>query len=302
MEYIVAAYTDIGTQKKTNQDSLCIRRATIPQYGEVVMAVLCDGMGGLQKGELASAYAVQTFGAWFDQNMNRLSELCAENFEQVRRQWTTLILSLHSRIRTHSQEHGIQMGTTLTAILTYDGRYLTVNIGDSRIYERKYALKQLTVDQSLVAKEIALGRITKEQARHHPQRNILLQCLGVGDSVTPVFTGGIVVGNGLYLLCSDGFVQEVSEAEMEASLDPMVLMTKELLTQRLAELTAVCKQRGEKDNITAILCRTAESQYTPPPSVLKQTLQKLHIKKRPDINNQATLLETAQIVHTGETI
>ena len=302
MEYIVAAYTDIGTQKKTNQDSLCVRRASISQHGETVMAVLCDGMGGLQKGELASAYAVKTFGAWFDQNMNRLSELCAGNFEQVRQQWTALILSLHNRIRAHSQGYGIQMGTTLTAILAYDGRYLTVNIGDSRIYERKYTLKQLTEDQSLVAKEIALGRITKEQARHHPQRNILLQCLGVGDSVTPVFTGGTVVGNGLYLLCSDGFLQEVSEAEMEASLDPMVLMTKELLTRRLTELTDVCKQRGERDNITAILCRTVESQYTPPPSALKRTLQKLHIKKNPDINNQAILLETAQIVHTEETI
>lgn len=300
MEYIVAAYTDIGTQKKTNQDSLCMRRAAISQSGEAVMAVLCDGMGGLQKGELTSAYAVQAFGSWFDQNLNRLSGLCAGNFEQVRQQWTTLLLSLHNRIRTHSQEQGIQMGTTLTAILTYGGRYLTVNIGDSRIYERTYALKQLTEDQSLVAREIALGRITKDQARHHPQRNVLLQCLGMGDSVAPVFTVGTVVGNGLYLLCSDGFVQELSEAELNASLDPMVLTTKEQLTQRLTELTDVCKQRGERDNITAILCRTTESLYTPP-SMLQRTLQKLHIKK-PDVNDQAILLETAQIVHTEETI
>ena len=300
MEYIVAAYTDIGTQKKTNQDSLCMRRAAISQLGEAVMAVLCDGMGGLQKGELASAYAVQAFGLWFDQNLNRLSGLCAENFEQVRQQWTTLLLSLHNRIRAHSQEQGIQMGTTLTAILAYGGRYLTVNIGDSRIYERTYALKQLTEDQSLVAREIALGRITKDQARHHPQRNVLLQCLGMGDTVVPAFTVGTVASNSLYLLCSDGFVQELSEAELGASLDPMMLTTKEQLTQRLTELTDVCKQRGEKDNITAMLCRTVESQYIPP-SMLQRTLQKLHIKKS-DVNNQAILLETAQIVHTEETV
>lgn len=300
MEYVVAAYTDTGTQKKTNQDSLCVRRAAIPQLGEAVMAVLCDGMGGLQKGELASAYVVQAFGAWFNQTMDRLSGLCAGNFEQVRRQWTALILSLHDRIRAHSQAHGLQMGTTLTAILAYGGRYLTANIGDSRIYERNCALKQLTEDQSLVAREIALGRITKDQARHHPQRNVLLQCLGVGDTVTPAFTVGTVAGNSLYLLCSDGFVQELSEAELDASLDPMVLTTKERLTQRLTELTDVCKQRGERDNITAILCRTTESLYTPP-SVLQRTLQKLHIKK-PDVNDQVALLETAQIVHTEETI
>lgn len=301
MEYIVSAYTDIGTQKKTNQDSLCVRRAAIPQHGEAVMAVLCDGMGGLQKGELASACAVQTFGTWFDQNIDRLPELCAGNFEPVRQQWTALALSLHNRIRAHSQQHGIQMGTTLTGILAFDGRYLTVNIGDSRIYEKKYELKQLTQDQSLVAKEIALGRITKDQARHHPQRNILLQCLGVGDTVAPVFTGGTVIGGGLYLLCSDGLVQELSEAELDGALDSMVLTTKELLTQRLTEMTNLCKQRGERDNITAILCRTAESQYVPPASALQRTMQKLRLRKKSE-NQQAVLLETAQIVHTPETI
>lgn len=302
MEYVVAAYTDTGTQKKTNQDSLCVRRAAIPQQGEAIMAVLCDGMGGLQKGELASAHAVQMFGMWFDQNLNYLPGLCAGYFEQVRQQWTALLLSLHSRIRGHSQRFDIQMGTTLTAILTYGGSYLTVNIGDSRIYEKKYALRQLTEDQSLVAREIALGRITKEQARHHPQRNILLQCLGVGDTVAPVFTGGTVAGNGLYLLCSDGFVQELSEEELDRSLDPMVLTTKDLLTRKLTELTDVCKQRGERDNITAVLFRTAESQYVPPQSMLQRTLQKMHLRRGPNTNNQAVLLETAQIVHTMETI
>ena len=83
MEFTVAAYTDIGTQKEVNQDSLCIRRAAVPGLGESIMAVVCDGMGGLERGELASGLCVQIFGMWFDQNLYRLPALCGNGFQQV---------------------------------------------------------------------------------------------------------------------------------------------------------------------------------------------------------------------------
>ncbi len=69
MEYLVAAYTDIGIQKETNQDSICVRRAAFSEAEETVLAVVCDGMGGLKKGEVASAAAVNAFGTWFDANL-----------------------------------------------------------------------------------------------------------------------------------------------------------------------------------------------------------------------------------------
>lgn len=87
MEYLVAAYTDTGIRKETNQDSICIRRAAVSGRGEAVLAVVCDGMGGLKKGEVASATAVNAFGTWFDANLSRLPSFGGSDFAQVRRQW-----------------------------------------------------------------------------------------------------------------------------------------------------------------------------------------------------------------------
>lgn len=305
MEYVVAAYTDIGTTKKTNQDSFCVRRAALAGGGEMALAVVCDGMGGLSKGELASAEAVRTFGAWFDGTMERLPALCAHGFGPVRQQWESLIGDIHSRLLAYSQAAQIQLGTTLAAWLAVNGRYLTVNVGDSRLYEHGGQLRQVSQDQSLVAREIALGRITEEQALHHPQRNVLLQCLGAGASVSPAFQEGRVSGGTLYLLCSDGFVHEVGRAELEQRLLPIRLDTKEAMTRALAGIVEDCKARGEGDNITAVLIKAAESPLSAPePGGLRGLLGRLGKKKDqgPERQPGAVLVETAQIVYTQERI
>ena len=299
MEYIIAAYTDIGTKKKTNQDSLCVRRATLPKGEEMALAVVCDGMGGLSRGELASAEAIRAFGAWFDEMMERLPTLCAQSFDPVRRQWSVLIEDLHSRLRKYSQTVKIQLGTTLVAWLAVGSRYLAVNVGDSRLYEYMGQLRQLSQDQSLVAREIALGRITEEQALHHPQRNVLLQCLGAGASVSPAFQEGQVSGGALYLLCSDGFVHEVTQLELEQRLLPIGLVSKEMMTRTLTDIVEGCKIRAEDDNITAILIKAEETPMAAPePVVLHGLLERLGKKKDRESCKQpgATLVETAQIV------
>lgn len=175
MEYLVAAYTDTGIKKETNQDSICVRRAAVTGIGETILAVVCDGMGGLKKGEVASAAAVNAFGRWFDTNLSNLPMLCSTDFSQIRHHWRRLIEGLHQDLLRYSAKAGVQLGTTAAAFFAYGDRYLLMNIGDSRIYERKKALRQLTQDQSLVAREVAAGRITEDESRHHPQRNILLQ-------------------------------------------------------------------------------------------------------------------------------
>lgn len=304
MEYIVSAYTDTGIQRSSNQDSLCIRRASI-SGGEILMAVICDGMGGLQKGELASAECVRAFGAWFDQNMHVFPTLCRNNFYEIRRQWAELLLALHQKLLIYARERQIQIGTTVAAMLTFEDRCLIVNVGDSRIYERTRTLRQLTQDQSLVAVEIARGRITEEEAKHHPQRNILLQSLGAGEAVNPVFTEITVRGGALYLLCTDGLIHEISSSELKAQLEPLYLDSKERLTAVLIRLIETCKQRGETDNITAILFKAIESySSTGGVSPLENLMEKMHIKSKKSGSAlpTATLLETAQIEHTQEAI
>lgn len=303
MEYTIAAYTDIGTTKAANQDSFCVRRAALPQGGELALAVVCDGMGGLSKGELASAEAVRAFGAWFDGSMDRLPQLCARGFDPVRRQWEELIQDLHSRLLAYSQSAQIQLGTTLVAWLAVESRFLAVSVGDSRLYEHGSRLRQVTQDQSLVAREIALGRITEAEAAHHPQRNVLLQCLGAGGQVVPAFQEGRVSGGALYLLCSDGFVHEANREELEERLLPIRLDTKEAMTRALAGIVEDCKARGERDNITALLIKAAESRLPDRPGGLRGLLDRMSRKQEPSpARSGPVLVETAQIVYTQEHI
>lgn len=303
MEYVMAAYTDTGIQKESNQDSLCVRRADVPGVGEIAMAVLCDGMGGLQKGEVASAACVTAFGRWFDERLGQFPQLCGSDFSIIRRQWGELLSNVHRRLLEYAIGTKTPLGTTAAAIFLYGNRYLTVNIGDSRVYERKRELVQLTQDQSLVAREMAEGRITEEESRHHPQRNILLQCLGAGGSIAPVFTEGRVPHDALYLLCSDGLVHEVSRWELGDRLDPLALRSKEDLTGALSSLVELCKGRGETDNITGVLIRTQESGYAPKEggfAKLKESIRVLRGKKTEA--PETRLLEKADVIHTGEMI
>lgn len=300
MEFMIAAYTDKGIQKKTNQDSLCVRRAVIPGIGETVMAVVCDGMGGLKKGEVASASAALAFGRWFDEHMKRLHVLCEKDFSIIKKQWAWTLGMLHQELLRYSADNSVQLGTTVAAILTYGDRYLTVNIGDSRIYEQKNSLRRLTEDQSLIAREIAAGRITEEDGRHHPQRNVLLQCLGSGESVTPVFTEGKLQHNSLYLLCSDGLVHELSPMEISEQIQPIDMNSKDDLSGALSKMTEICKGRGENDNITSILIKARESAYKEDESRIKKLLNRL--LDNASTEAETVLAETAQIINTGEIV
>lgn len=302
MEYLVAAYTDTGLIKETNQDSICVRRALLPGYGEMILAVVCDGMGGLKKGEVASAATVNAFGYWFDNNLDCFPSLCSNDFSQIRNQWSELVEGLHYSLLNYSEKNSIHLGTTVATLFTYADRYLVMNIGDSRIYERKKQLRQLTQDQSLVAREIAAGRITEDESRHHPQRNILLQCIGAGDKITPDFTEGQVQSDALYLLCTDGLNHELSPKDLYDRFQPILLNSKEAMTEALRNATETCKRCGETDNITAILVKTRESRYVNSKNTVKSRLRRLF---RPSIDKTiptAELLETAQIIHTQEVI
>ena len=148
------------------------------------------------------------------------------------------------------------MGTTVTAILLTEKRYYILNIGDSRIYEICEDVKQLTKDQTVVAREVALGNMTEEEARYDTRRNVLLQCVGASENVYPEFVFGETKKNAVYMLCSDGFRHEVSKEEFFQEFCPENMTNKTVMFQKITELIERNKQRGESDNITAALIRT----------------------------------------------
>lgn len=254
MNFIVTANTDIGIAKSTNQDSLMAMSMNTPQ-GRMAFAVLCDGMGGLQKGEVASTSVINAFRSWAE---NELPKLCKQPLEDtvIRNQWCGIIDQQNKAINVYGAQHGVRLGTTAVVMLLTQTRYYILNVGDSRAYEITSGLRQITNDQSLVAQEVALGHITPEQAETDSRRNVLLQCVGVLEDVYPEMFFGDVVPNAVYMLCSDGFRHEITADEIYTYLRPEVLVDAQTMNQYTVSLIELNKQRQERDNISVALVRT----------------------------------------------
>ena len=254
MNFIVSANTDVGLTKSTNQDSMSVKVMNTPQ-GRMAFAILCDGMGGLAKGEVASASVIRAFDQWVYQE---LPQLCNDPITDaiIREQWEKIITEQSALIKTYGARQGIKLGTTVVAILLTQDRYYVLNVGDSRAYELTSNIRQLTQDQTFVAREIALGNMTEEQAAVDPRRNVLLQCVGASDEVYPDMFFGTVQENAVYMLCSDGFRHEITPQEIYEKLQPQVLFDDYRMQQNAIDLIELNKARKERDNISVALIRT----------------------------------------------
>lgn len=255
MYYIGNAVTDIGNVKKVNQDSLTLKIANTDR-GQAAFAVICDGLGGLEQGEVASATVIRAFEQWFMEVFPYAKEPWKK--ETIEESWRRLLFSINQEICEYSHERNIEMGTTVTAALFFEDKYYVIHVGDCRLYEIKEAVRRITKDQTVVDKEVEEGRLTPEQAKKDSRRNVLWQCVGISDNLQPDFITGEIKGGASYLLCSDGFRHEVTEVELGQWTNPNENNTPETIKQNLTYLVNLNKKRGERDNLSAIMIRTME--------------------------------------------
>ncbi len=251
VKFIATADTDIGISKSTNQDSLLVKHASY-HNNEVLMAVVCDGMGGLSKGEVASATVIRAFNKWFDEELEK--ELQNLDLQLIGTKWERMLKDLNLKISEYGIDIGTSLGTTFSGILFINDTYIIGHVGDTRVYEINKTLKQLTTDQTFIAREISKGTLTLEQAKTDKRRNMLLQCIGASRTVEPQILYG-ATKKGAYMLCSDGFRHEISEEEIYNALNPTFLSSKEVMHQKVYSLIEQVKTRQEKDNISAILIK-----------------------------------------------
>ncbi len=254
MRFLISADTDVGNVKIANQDSVSVQ--LLEQGGkELVFAVLCDGMGGLQKGELASASVVHAFRGWCQR---RLSVLLSDGpmDGDIRREWTRVITDCNEKIKAYGAEHGVRLGTTAIVLLLTEDRSYVANVGDSRAYELQNRVKQITRDQTVVAREIEQGLLTPEQAETDPRRSVLLQCIGASREVYADFFYGTPLPDAVYLLCSDGFRHKITPGEMLDYLTPCRMDSPESMRENERMLIRLIKERNERDNITVATIRT----------------------------------------------
>jgi protein phosphatase len=233
-----AAKSDVGMVRRDNEDS---------GYAGRTLLVVADGMGGHAAGELASSTAVAT-----------LAELDSEDLPagDVLTALDDALLTSAERIAQFiaADPSRAGMGTTLTAVLWRGGRIALIHVGDSRAYLlRDGALSQITHDHTYVQTLIDAGRITAEEARIHPKRNLLLRAIdgtGVPEGETSIREAQV---GDRYLLCSDGLCGVVTDAAIEAVLaqvaDPTAAVT---------ELVELALAAGAPDNVTAVIADVIE--------------------------------------------
>ena len=218
MRFLTAVHTDVGIKKSTNQDSALIMEAQ-SDIGNVLLAVICDGMGGLAKGEVASAAVIQAFSRWFESELPDI--LGSDSIkESVFSSWEKIVFNMNDKISQYGKAHAISLGTTVVAVLFVGEKYYIVNIGDCRVYSIDDRVNQLTKDQTFVQREMDLGRMTYEEAMRSPQRNVLLQCIGASSYIEPAYYTGDLRGGQIFMLCSDGFRHVITEQELYEKLNP----------------------------------------------------------------------------------
>jgi len=285
MEFYSAYHTDIGIKKETNQDSLLLMQCTSPQGDDIVFAVICDGVGGLKMGEQASAEVVKAFHDWFE---HQISDLYQQEVSVTAlfNDWEQLVQSLHEALKEISESAGFQSGTTVEALLLLKGKYYICHVGDCRTYLLSDTLTQLTVDHTIVQREITEGKLTPEQAQKDPRQSLLLQCVGAGKGVHPDYLYGELEPRQTFLICCDGFRRKVTEAEIKKICK--YARKEKVLQSSLVKVTQLCKSRRETDNITSILISVSEE-----PGKIASLLHKLGrtTEKKKFIMTKDVLLE-----------
>ena len=225
MNLIVSYNTDKGIRKLTNQDAL-LMKVNNTTNGRVGLFVVCDGMGGLEQGELASALVEKVY-------------------------------DLNSLLLNYSLENNIKLGTTLTAMLIIYDNVTIFQVGDSRVYKFKDNIEILTKDQTFVAREVERGNITLEEAKRHPRRNVLLQCVGASPNMQPVITESVLETDTVYMLCSDGMYHELTDDEFYEFFNPVVNINEKVMNENCKAALELVKNRMEKYNISVILISTS---------------------------------------------
>lgn len=237
------AKSDKGKVREMNQDYYYISTS----LDEVQLYILADGMGGYNGGEIASSLAVQTAKNYIENNFKDIEKDRDSIIQLLGSSMEYANMIVYEKSKESSELQG--MGTTLEICLIYNNKVYIGHIGDSRIYRiRKDFIRKLTQDHSYVQKLVKEGTITKEQAAHHPQKNMLMKALGCNAFVEPdVMVKGFLKDD-ILIMCSDGLSNLVDQ-------DTIYEMASKNIEQATKDLVELANDRGGYDNITVIIIK-----------------------------------------------
>jgi len=238
--------TDVGRIRVVNED-----RAYVKQIANgYSLAILADGMGGHQAGDVAAQMTIDIIG----QKLQTISPTAT--IEERKQLLVSAVNSANEQIYKYSSEREQYkgMGTTVITALASTSEMIIAHIGDSRAYKlSKQSIVQLTEDHSLVNELVKTGQITPEEANHHPRRNVVVRALGTDPNVEIDLIEVVLEPNDLFILCSDG-LSNLVEGEAIAQ----IIQQSPDLETAAEQLVLQALQAGGDDNITVVLMLQAE--------------------------------------------
>ena len=228
--------TDVGQKRQVNQDYVFASEEPVGNLPNLF--VVADGMGGHKAGDFASSFAVQILLHTIleDENQNPI-KIIRNAVEEANRK-------VLEEAKQHAEMEG--MGTTMVLVTIVDDYAYVANVGDSRLYLIEDKILQITKDHSLVEEMVRRGLITKEEAKTHPDKNIITRVLGIGPEVD--FFDIHLKENSTLLLCSDGLSNMVSDDDIWR-----IANTSRDLRETGMRLVSLANENGGKDNIAVVL-------------------------------------------------
>lgn len=233
--------SDIGLKRPSNQD--CFAHGKVNE--DILWAVVCDGMGGINGGDVASNLAVKSIQEFFEQSY--LPDLSPEDVENLLiKAVQKANFDVFSMAQKDSNLSG--MGTTVVLVAVYNDKIHVANVGDSRAYLISgNTITQLTVDHSMVQELLNEGEITHEEAKVHPNKNIITRALGLGKNVEIDYSQKSKQPNDAVIICTDGLTNYFEQNEI---LDCFLQKKgNELVDEFISE----ANERGGSDNITVVV-------------------------------------------------
>ncbi len=229
--------TDTGNVRDHNEDSVII----VNNNDGCTLLAVADGMGGHSAGEVASSIAISYLGKRFSESFFKMSKVDAV-------EWIKFSVNeINSLIFKHTEEHPESkgMGTTLVLAIVSKDYILFGNIGDSSGFVIKdEGLHKVTYDHTLVNLLVTAGELTKEEARNHPRKNILMNALGINDPVEiDIFDCNMEIEG--IMLCSDGLTTMLTDEQIEK-----VLLSELSIEEKVIKLIKKANNRGGNDNIS----------------------------------------------------
>lgn len=260
-KFCISSITDKGKLKDVNQDNLLIKYGETA-LGDCVLLAVADGVGGLNRGEIASLAVIEKLTDWWNITLGGI-ELKNDKYVKqiINESLNAAINNINFEIFEKGDKSGYKMGTTLTLLFILNNWYCIKHAGDSRVYKLSDNMQQLTMDDNLLNRYIMSGAKSELIMGYEAMTNTITKCIGVKSYIELQELSGVLEEEDNFMLCTDGFYKHIKFNEINKCISNChkgALKSQEVLRKMVLR----ARNRGESDDISSIVltpCKNSSS-------------------------------------------